>query len=112
MTTVKKLWGVEQWVVNEPEYCFKVLTLQPGFACSLHYHKVKKETFIVQSGCCDLQISDGKTRMVLGDQATIGPGIYHRFSLGSWETEPCVIYEVSTFHSDDDVVRLEESKRL
>ena len=28
---VEKAWGFEEWWVNEPEYCFKILVVKPGF---------------------------------------------------------------------------------
>jgi len=43
---VEKVWGSEDWIVNR-EYCGKVLNLNKGFRCSMHYHKNKDETFYV-----------------------------------------------------------------
>ena len=42
---VKKVWGREIWLVNEVEYCCKMLEVKKGASGSLHYHVVKKETF-------------------------------------------------------------------
>ena len=111
---VQKVWGQEEWYVNE-EYCFKILRLKPGFQSSLHYHRQKKETFIVRYGACSLEVHK-KDRMQLhklatGDSITLQPGQPHRFWVET-QHEECVIYEVSTHHSDDDVVRLEESRRI
>ena len=50
MKTVKKVWGQEEWVVNNDKYCGKILTVKKGFRCSLHYHKKKHETFYVLEG--------------------------------------------------------------
>lgn len=111
--TVAKAWGYEVWLVNEPEYCAKRLRLFSGRKCSLHYHKVKKETFIVESGLVKLEHKDPRgfpldELLKAGESRTILPNTPHRFSSirGAW------ILEVSTHHSDEDVVRIEPSGNL
>jgi quercetin dioxygenase-like cupin family protein len=47
---VPKGWGFEKWVDNRPEYCGKLLFFVKGKRCSLHYHKLKTETFYIHSG--------------------------------------------------------------
>ena len=47
---VPKRWGHEKWIVNTPEYCGKLLFFNEGKRCSWHYHKLKDETFYLQSG--------------------------------------------------------------
>lgn len=112
INTVEKVWGREDWIVNEPEYCAKLLTINPGFQSSLHAHAIKKETFIVQKGFCRLLMKmephlDFDFELHEGASKTILPGIAHRFSnIGD---RPCVILEVSTHHDDQDCARLEES---
>jgi len=120
--TVGKLWGSEQWLVNNESYCLKILTLHPGFTSSLHYHRGKKETFIIKKGFCFLELEKGigvlggnvleTVRLEQGDSITISPGRKHRFYLPHASKKPCVIYEASTRHKDDDVVRETESQRL
>ena len=84
--------------VNEPEYCSKYLTLEPGQECPLHYHKLKKETFFVLAGEVKLWV-DGQTIMLIpGESFTIKPGALHSFdSLGG-----AVIEEVSTHDENSD----------
>ena len=45
-----KGWGYEKWIVNTDEYCGKLLFFEEGKRCSWHYHKLKDETFYLQSG--------------------------------------------------------------
>ncbi len=111
MEIIKKVWG-EEWIyVNEPEYCFKKLILAPGHQSSLHWHRKKKETFIVESGYCELEIQKKnevqKLLLEPGRVVTINPGFPHRISGAEFI---CTIIEVSTYHDDLDVFRLEESK--
>ena len=47
---VPKGWGYEKWIVNTEEYCGKLLFFNKGKRCSWHYHKIKDETFYLQSG--------------------------------------------------------------
>ena len=47
---VPKGWGYEKWIVNNEMYCGKLLFIEKGKRCSWHYHKIKDETFYLQSG--------------------------------------------------------------
>jgi D-lyxose ketol-isomerase len=104
----KHLWGSEARFVNTSEYCGKLIELNaPNVKSSLHYHKEKKETFIVLAGEVFIEIiekrSVGMGPMLAGEQVTIYPGQRHRF----WAENPALIMEVSTHHEDDDTFRLE-----
>lgn len=120
MVEVDKLWGREQWLTNNDKYCMKILYLQPGYQSSLHYHEHKDETFLVIDGAVTLEVMHGYKlgkenaplhRMVLGplNFHRLSPGTPHRFSAIKGEA---VIVEASTPHSDADVVRLEESRKI
>jgi mannose-6-phosphate isomerase-like protein (cupin superfamily) len=106
--TVTKAWGCEEVICNEPEYCAKWLYIAAGRKCSLHYHLKKKETFSVQSGEVCLEHNGMKEDLTVGDLRTIPPGVAHRFSSRDF----AVLLEISTHHSDEDVVRLEPSGSL
>lgn len=107
---IEKIWGRENVLVNEPEYCCKVLNIFKGQRCSLHYHKQKKETFIVRYGRVFFEQRDIRGTPFIetlhkGDSRTIMPGTPHRFS----STGGAILLEVSTHHEDSDVTRLEPS---
>src|SRR5271165_5162726 len=104
MQAIVKDWGQEVVIVNEPEYCAKWLHIAPGKKCSLHYHKLKKETFHVQHGIVRLEHNLDEL-LLAGESRTILPGVRHRFS----SHKGAVILEISTHHSDEDVVRIEPS---
>ncbi len=42
---VNKVWGSEEWIVNNSTYCGKILNIKKGYRSSIHYHKNKHETF-------------------------------------------------------------------
>lgn len=105
--TVHKVWGYEKWIVNQPEYCGKLLVIEKGSAGSLHFHRKKKETFYCLSGRVFVIAND--STCVLSPESsplTLEAGDVHQLR----GLEFSVILEVSTKHSDRDVVRLEKSK--
>ena len=115
-TYISKLWGLEEWLVNNDKYCAKFLWITPGFQCSLHYHRTKCETFIALDGLIHVEYYIDNKRMetlLVGrnrDTLTLLPNTPHRFySIGG---EGGLLLEVSTTHSDEDVVRLEPSKEM
>jgi rfaE bifunctional protein kinase chain/domain len=101
---VPKVWGHEEWIVNS-EYCGKKLVLEEGYCCSLHYHKIKDETFYIASGRVGFQLNDEHFILNPGDSLLITPGTKHRF-YGLQRSE---IFEFSTHHMEDDSYRDEES---
>ena len=107
---VEKVWGHEEWLENG-DYCVKWLTVNPRSASSLHYHPIKKETFVVVGGECELEVAGKLISLDAEQSATIEAGTPHRFSNLNYNT-PCLILEASTHHDDADVVRLEESRKL
>jgi mannose-6-phosphate isomerase-like protein (cupin superfamily) len=58
MTRVAKGWGYEYWIHNDKDYCGKELVLYRGKKCSVHYHKLKRETFYVVTGSMDVELYD------------------------------------------------------
>jgi len=99
----KKIWGREEWIVNNPVYCGKFLYLTKGKRCSLHYHKNKDETFYVLRGKVLMEVDDREKIMKKGDIQHITPLTKHRFS----GLENSVIIEFSTHHEDSDSYRIE-----
>jgi hypothetical protein len=41
---VPKGWGREIWIANGDLYCGKILEINKGKKCSLHFHKIKTES--------------------------------------------------------------------
>lgn len=55
---VSKGWGFEKIICNTQQYCGKLLFFAKGRRCSFHYHKIKDETFYIQSGKIKVYYSD------------------------------------------------------
>ena len=106
MIIVDKLWGREEWLVND-SYCVKRMFINEGYQCSLHYHEVKDETFYVVEGTVMLNVNGIMHRLEPGDYYRIKPGVLHRFHATGGSA---VFIECSTHHDDEDVVRLENSR--
>jgi quercetin dioxygenase-like cupin family protein len=106
---VPKGWGFEKWIVNTEEYCGKLLYFVKGKKCSWHYHKLKDETFYIQSGKILLRYSDGDEMayaddiiLTKGDKFHIYRGLRHQM-LALEDTE---LFEFSTQHFDEDSYRI------
>lgn len=105
---VPKLWGYEKWIENNEKYCSKLLSVNKGYQCSLHYHKIKDEMFIVTKGHIRLEVDDKVIWMRPGNFYRIHPNTHHRFR----GMEDSLIIEVSTTHADSDSYRIEESRKV
>jgi len=106
---VPKGWGYEKWIVNTEEYCGKLLFFNGGKKCSWHYHKLKDETFYLQSGQMHLtygesdDITEAKTIILrAGDKFHVHRGLRHQMSA----IVDCELFEFSTQHFDEDSIRV------
>ena len=116
LQVVPKGWGEERWIHNDELYCGKILVLKRGKHCSLHYHMLKTETFYIQAGQLQMELTDleharreprvirEQIIMNAGDALLLKPGMVHRFTGLADET---LIFEFSTQHFDDDSHRIE-----
>lgn len=104
---VKKGWGSEEWIVNNDRYCGKILRVSAGHRGSMHFHKLKHETFYIDDGFMKLEIVDPATGQIYisdlkpGDSHELPPLTMHRFIA----TTDVKIIEFSTTHADDDTYR-------
>ena len=108
---VDKTWGREDWLVNFPKYCAKLLIVNKDHYCSLHYHKLKEESFFVQAGKILFEYSYPPYQLIdqkilsVGESVHIEPLTAHRFTA----IDDTLILEVSSQHFDEDSYRLEPS---
>ena len=110
VTKVEKPWGHELIWALTGDYCGKLLFVKAGHSLSLQFHRVKDESWLVQSGRAKLELGEvGETVLkqeVIGAGAAFhyAPGTVHRVTA----IEDTTILEVSTPQLDD-VVRLEDA---
>ena len=107
---VDKPWGWELiWALTE-RYCGKLLFVRAGESLSLQYHEAKDESWYVQEGRAELELSavgDADREQVeirAGDCFRFRPQTVHRLRA----IEDTLMIEVST-PEIDDVVRLEDA---
>ena len=106
---VPKTWGHEKWIVNKPEYCGKILSINSGHHTSWHFHKLKDEVLFLQSGMLKVLYSNSDDietaqEIILspGDAFHVYQGLRHRI-IALKDSE---LFEFSTQHFDDDSHRL------
>ena len=112
ITYVSKGWGYEKWVVNKQEYCGKLLFFFKGKKCSWHYHKIKDETFYIQSGKIKLFWSDDNEDITKANQIILNKGDVWHVKVGQIHQmialEDTELFEFSTEHFDEDSYRIEK----
>ena len=106
---IDKPWGYELIWADSEQYVGKVLFVKAGESLSLQFHRVKDESWYVQTGRVELQL--GEPGQAVLDSQIVGAGACFRFRPGTVHRvralEDTTILEVSTPHLED-VVRLED----
>lgn len=109
---VPKLWGHEEWIVNNAQYCGKKLVFKQHHGCSLHYHKVKHETFYVLTGKLILELQEAGQQSLriieAGDIAQIKQYTQHRLIA----LTDAQVMEFSTYHCEEDSYRSINAKKF
>lgn len=104
-----KGWGHEEWIINNNLYCGKILHFQSRKRCSFHFHKIKTETFYLQTGSLKILFSFGDDiseaeELILkpGDTFHVPVGLRHQMIA----LEYSVLLEFSTQHFEADSYRI------
>lgn len=124
MVYVNKVWGYELHITNNNEYCGKIMGFNKGHSSSVHYHVLKKETFLLKHGHIKIEWFDKEnfsdlyikeqflkekanvTILKPGDAFELPRGRVHRMTA----LEDSEVIEFSTQSFDSDSYRLIESK--
>ena len=106
---VPKGWGQEEWIVNNEKYCGKVLLFEQAKKCSFHYHKLKTETFYLESGILEVKYS-WENLLEAADSVTLLPGDSFHVPVGlrhqMYAVEKSKLFEFSTQHFEEDSYRI------
>ena len=104
-----KGWGHEEWIVNNDLYCGKILHFQDGKRCSYHFHKLKTETFYLQSGMMKILFSFTDD-ISTADELILSPGQTFHVPIGLRHQmialEESDLFEFSTQHLEEDSYRV------
>src|SRR5580698_3276594 len=96
---VPKGWGREVWIANGDLYCGKILEINKGKRLSLHYHKIKSESFYLRAGRLIIRVKESPEA---GQCMDIPIGLVHQMEA----LEDAELYEFSTQHFESDSHRL------
>jgi mannose-6-phosphate isomerase-like protein (cupin superfamily) len=106
---VPKGWGREVWIANNDLYCGKILEIKKGKRCSLHFHKLKTESFYLRSGRLRIRIKQSpeaetieQFELAAGQCMDVPRGLIHQMEA----LEDAELFEFSTQHFDSDSYRL------
>ena len=108
MRVVQKGWGREEIWADEPQYCGKNLVFEEDKCFSMHFHREKDETWLVQSGKFKLVWIDTKdasrytSTLLPGDTWRNPPLMPHQLIC----IEAGVVVEVSTYDDPEDNYRV------
>ena len=107
--TIPKGWGYEKVIVNNSDYCGKILFFNKGKKCSWHFHNVKAETFYLRFGKLILKYGmdddiEKSQQIILnpGDKFDIPIGLRHQMIA----LEDSELFEFSTQHFEEDSIRV------
>jgi mannose-6-phosphate isomerase-like protein (cupin superfamily) len=102
---VEKPWGrVVTYALNQPS-SVRVITVEPGNETSVHYHRMRDETWVVLDGRIDLEIGDATTEAAPGDEFVIPAEQPHRIRCTG--AAPARILEIAYgYTTEDDTQRL------
>jgi mannose-6-phosphate isomerase-like protein (cupin superfamily) len=104
-----KGWGREIWIANNDLYCGKILEINKGRKCSLHFHKLKTESFYLRHGRLRIRVKESPDANTLeefelnaGECMDVPRGLVHQMEA----LEDAELLEFSTQHFDSDSHRL------
>ena len=107
---IPKGWGSELVLVNNEEYCGKILRFNKGAMFSSHFHASKREHFYLLKGSIKLitiNTSNAQEEEIImkeGQVVEIQRLLPHQIIA----LEPSEIVEISNFHSDLDSFRVKK----
>jgi mannose-6-phosphate isomerase-like protein (cupin superfamily) len=105
---VKKGWGHEKIIINNSQYCGKILHFNTGAKFSMHFHIKKIETWYVASGLFVFKWINTHNADLI--EETLSPGDVITNNIGEPHQIICKeegdIFEVSTTHFDSDSYRV------
>ena len=104
-----KGWGREVWIANNTHYCGKILEIAKGKRCSLHFHKLKTESFYLRRGRLQIRVKEATDTQTIHEFELyerecmdVLPGLVHQMEA----LEDSELYEFSTQHFESDSYRL------
>ena len=102
----KRPWGEELWITRDSPSMVKILSVSPGEALSLQFHKSRDEYWHVLSGNGSAVVGEETRALSPGGDCFVPRGTNHRLTGG---TETLVLLELAFGdYDEEDIVRLED----
>lgn len=111
---IEKEWGKE-YIVPGEGYTTKIMEVKPGFKCSLHFHRIKGETFILVQGQLNVEYyepdSTKHIKQLKAPMSTVvlPPCTPHIFCTPKDQKFNTIFIESSTVDTPEDNYRLSKS---
>ena len=104
---IDKPWGsVATYALNQPS-SVRVVTVKPGAETSVHYHRMRDETWVVLDPGLEVEVGDEVTVPAPGDEFMIPAEETHRIRCIG-ETPGRILEIAYGYTSEDDSQRLED----
>ncbi len=106
---IPKRWGKEEIIINNELYCYKKLYISRDCGTSVHSHRIKDESFVVEKGTAEItvktELGDKKFILKEEEKMRIFPNVKHKI----WAIDSdLVLIEISTNDDPCDSFRVEE----
>jgi mannose-6-phosphate isomerase len=105
---VEKPWGtVVTYALNQPS-SVRLITVRPGQETSVHYHRMRDETWVVLDPGLTLEIGDRSVEASIGEEFVIPAEETHRIRCHG--TSPARILEIAYgYTTEEDAQRLQDA---
>ncbi len=102
---IEKPWGtVATYALNQPS-SVRVVTVRPGAETSVHYHRMRDETWVVLDAGLEIEVGDTVSEPQPGDEFMIPAEQTHRIRCVG-ETPGRILEIAYGYTSEDDSLRL------
>ena len=112
---VEKIWGEEYILPHTDGYTTKFMKVKPGGRCSIHFHRIKNETFVLVAGelivAYFTQEGEEVQKLMKNpfDSLILPKCTPHTFFVQSNTSQPAFFIESSTADLPSDSYRLNRS---
>ena len=115
---IPKVWGEEDIIHSDHNYCIKMMEVIPSYRVSMHWHEIKNETFILLEGQLVIETIDKygiKARTLLDEPYstfTIHNNVPHTFYSPREQKKATFFLEVSSYDDPKDSYRIYPSGKI
>lgn len=79
MSSIKKIWGIRQRVLESDQVIIDLLHLEKNTACSEHNHEKKINRFLLLKGDVIVKTDFGDHKLIVNEPFDVEPPLKHQF---------------------------------